>query len=299
MKEPREDDERLSALLEGRVEGRQREDLLAHLAAADDDYEVFASTASVLRALEEEDARTSRGTVPPTMRRRGWPSVRTAATAATVVGAVLLLALGWALWGRGGSAAGDPLQLAMRVDPARSGVREAWALPPRPGATRGPQSDAGAVWAGAMLVQLAVAVRGGDTAQIYNSAVRLRERVDAGETAAAALRRIADQPRAPADSLNALLKQVNQGLAGRLDRKPLELGAWIQAARIAADMRNTAFFADGATDGMLGRAGRVARGNDAAVAAVAEVRAALPEGAAPRWDPLQASLRTLLSQLTG
>ena len=297
MKEPREDDERLSALLEGRVEGRQREDLLAHLAAADDDYEVFTSTASVLRALEEEDARTRRGAVPPSMRRAGWPSVRTAAAVASAV--VLLLALGWSLRGRGGSAAGDPLQLAMRVHTAGAGVREAWKLPTPGGAMRGAESDAGAVWAGAMLVQLAVAVRGGDTAQIHDSAVRLRERVDVGANAAAALRRIAGQPHAPADSLNALLKQVHQDLASRLDRKPLELGAWIQAARIAADMRNAAFFQDGATSGMLGRAERVARGNDAARAALTEVRTALPAGATPRWDALQASLRTLLSQLTG
>ncbi|HEV3048881.1 MAG TPA: hypothetical protein VGX50_01150, partial [Longimicrobium sp.] len=114
MKEPREDDERLSALLEGRVEGRQREELLAHLAEADDDYEVFTNTASVLRALEEEDARAGRPAAPPSMRRRSWPAARTLVAVAGTM--VLLLAVGWLFRGRGGSAAGDPLQLAMRVD---------------------------------------------------------------------------------------------------------------------------------------------------------------------------------------
>src|SRR5688500_9453018 len=59
VKEPNKDDEQLSALLEGRVHGQQREELLAHVSANDDDYAVFTDTASVLRALEEEDARAA------------------------------------------------------------------------------------------------------------------------------------------------------------------------------------------------------------------------------------------------
>ena len=301
MKEPREDDERLSALLEGRVEAREREDLLARLAAADDDYEVFTSTASVLRALEEEDARAQRRAVPPSMRKTGWPSARAAATVAGAV--VLLLALAWALRGRGGPAVVSPLQLALRADTAGDGVRAGWALPTPEGAVRGlgrrGENDVQAVWAGAMLVELAVAVHGGDTAQIREPAVRLRRRLDVGADAAAPLRRIAERPDAPADSLNALLEQATQGLGRRLGREPLELGAWVQAARIAADMRNAAFFEDGGTNGMLRRAERLARGSDAAEAAVKDVRAALPTGATPRWEVLAASLRQLLSQLSG
>lgn len=301
MKEPREDDERLSALLEGRVKDRQREEMLAHLAAADDDYEVFTDTAAVLRALEEEDERARRGPVPPSMRKTRWPSMR---TTARVVGAmVVLLALGWTLWGRQGPTAADPIQLALAADTAGGGLRQGWDLPTRAGAVRGPargaENEGQAVWAGAMLVQLAVAVRGGDTVQISQSAERLRRGLSLGEQAGAPLRRISDQPHAPADSLNALLKQANQNLATRLGRNEVELGAWIQAARIAADMRNAAFFEADGTSGMLGRAERAARGNRAAQTAVNGVRAALPEDGAPQWDALGGSLRILLSQLSG
>ena len=60
------DDERVAALQDGEVHGAERDALLSHL--ADDqvgDYQVFADTAEVLRALE-----------PPPLRRLTCPSCR-------------------------------------------------------------------------------------------------------------------------------------------------------------------------------------------------------------------------------
>jgi hypothetical protein len=297
VKEPREDDERLSALLEGRVEGRQREDMLAHLAAADEDYEVFTDTAAVLRALEEEDARARRGPVPPSMRKRGW--VRTAAYAVSAV--VVLLAIGWALRERGGSAGASPLQLAMRVDEAGDGLPAQWERPTPAGAMRGTggsaERDARAVYAGAMLVDLAVAARAGDTEQTQVLIQQIIRRYDPGASASTPLRRI--RADLPADSLNALLEQATARLISRLDRKPLELGAWIEAARLAAREKDAGFFLEDGTGDMLGRAEHYARGNADAEAAVTQVQAALPPGGTPRWEALAASLHALLSQLSG
>lgn len=51
------DDERLAALLEGRLQSEERDALLAHLAADEgEDFYVFANTARVLREMEEEAA---------------------------------------------------------------------------------------------------------------------------------------------------------------------------------------------------------------------------------------------------
>ncbi|HEX2202609.1 MAG TPA: hypothetical protein VHG91_04910 [Longimicrobium sp.] len=55
MKEPERDDERLSALLAGRLEGPERDELLAHLSTADEDIEVFAHAAAILREMEDEE----------------------------------------------------------------------------------------------------------------------------------------------------------------------------------------------------------------------------------------------------
>jgi hypothetical protein len=300
VKEPKENDERLAAFLEGRVQGGQREDMLAHLAAADDDYEVFAGTARVLRALEAEDARARRRPVVPSMGRGGWraPELRTVVVVTGTV--VLFLGLGWALRGRSPSIMRDPLQLAMRADPAARGLPANWRLPAPSGSARGRSSsaerDALAVNAGAMLVELAVAVRARDTARMQMLAERLSGQLDPGASDTP-LQRIYDHPDAPTDSLTALLGQATARLADR--RKPLELGAWLEAARLAANGQNSAFFQDGVSTGMLGRAQRLARGDKAALAAVAEIRAALPAGSAPRWDTLENGLGKLLSGLSG
>jgi hypothetical protein len=42
------DDEQLAAFLDGRMDGRARSQMMAHLAGADDAYEVFACTAAIL-----------------------------------------------------------------------------------------------------------------------------------------------------------------------------------------------------------------------------------------------------------
>lgn len=54
---PAIDDEKLAALLAGNLtEKSERDRVLSHLSVADEDYEVFADTAGILREMEAEDA---------------------------------------------------------------------------------------------------------------------------------------------------------------------------------------------------------------------------------------------------
>jgi len=55
VNDPRIDAERLAKLLGGRLGPRERDELLAYLAFADDDYGLFVEAAAVLRELEVED----------------------------------------------------------------------------------------------------------------------------------------------------------------------------------------------------------------------------------------------------
>ncbi|HEU4885229.1 MAG TPA: hypothetical protein VFT45_23405 [Longimicrobium sp.] len=294
MKEPNEDDERLAALLEGRVQANQREDMLARLAAADDDYEVFAGTAGVLRALEEEDAR-GRPPRVPSMGRGGWRRTTIAVTGTVV----LLLVLGVVWKGRAPSLTRTPQQLALAAYPSAQGLPPEWRVPTPSNGVRGARTSAErkarAVYNGALLVDLSIAIRTRDTARTRELAGRLHASVDRGVDGTA-LHRIAEHPGAPADSLSALLEQAMAGVKD--PRGPLELGAWLEAARLAANQRNADFFADGGSEGMLRRAKGLAR-DERAAQAVRRVRDALPAGSAPRWDRLENDLATLLARLSG
>lgn len=302
MKDPKNNDERLSALLEGRLPDDERKEMMARLAASEDEFEVFTDTTEILMVVEEEDARAAAGeaerVIPlrPPARGPRLP-VRWLALAASVVGVVLISTL--ALPGRG-SPAYEPRQLAARVDALPKG----W-TPPTQSGGRGPagstSDDALAVYAGAMLVDISVAAQSGDTARTRELARVLSRRADPGASSAAPLEHIAANPGAPTNSLLALVDQAADWMVDQLDleRRPLELGAWTEAARLAAhrgNERGEAFFRDRATDGMLARAERVAD-NDAARAAVDRVREIL-RVSPPRWDSLEQELATLQRELT-
>lgn len=306
MKEPNKDDERLSALLEGKVQGEQREELLAHLARNENDYAVFASTGAVLRALEEEDARAAaaagqaaepaRADVIPLRPRSRAPRLpgRWLALAASI--ATIALASTLTLRTRAYPGA-LPVHLAVRADTAGTGLPVDLVQPWSTG--RGPGTDpetVESVRAGVMLTNLALAARAGDTGEIRALAAQLGV-YDPGASPDTPLPLMAADPTPSPDSLNVLLNQAADRLGSELDRKRVEFGAWAQAARVAARQRNGAFFDDDATDVMLGRAERMSR-NASARAAVDGVRAALPANAPPRWDTLRTHLDALLSELT-
>ena len=58
------DDQRIGALLDGRLDGVEREAALMDLAASEDDGTVFYDTAAVLREAEEAEAAEAGGVAP-------------------------------------------------------------------------------------------------------------------------------------------------------------------------------------------------------------------------------------------
>jgi hypothetical protein len=320
VNEPRHDDERLAALLDGRLKGPERDELLAYLAAADEDYHVLVETAAILREVEEQDTRALReGTpaalvvegaqgplavesLPPSLTQRagGWRRVpRRIALPALLAG---LVVLGFfAFRGRAG-AAGDPVglagQLAQVTLPADVDGHFPWGIRSA-GATAAP-SDESAAQAGAMLALLAVAVEAGDAKATTRLVQQIRTGYDLrGEDLKRVEQRAGDAP----DALEPLLKRATGRLetlldrgGGDQDRGYLRLGAWTEAARLAARHQDRAFFATGDSREMLRRAGNLTQGDDAAVAALARVRAAL--GEPPRWAALAPALDDLLRALT-
>lgn len=297
MKDPKKTDEQLSALFEGRLHGPEREALMAHLAASDDDFEVFTDTAEILMAVEEDDARaaaeTQEGIIPLRRPARGPRLPSRALAMAASIAAVALVST-FALRTRP-SPAGAPVLLAERL--SREGAPPAdWEKGAVGSSSRG-SSTAGAVSTGAKLTDLAVAIRAGDIRTVQTLATQLRDITEPGASAGTPLGRIVADPDAPTDSLNALLEQATDRVISLFDRKPVEFGAWAEAARIAAKARNDAFFRDDATDGMLGRADRIADDNEQARAAVDSVRALLPKGAPTQWEALEKSIANMLREL--
>lgn len=311
MKEPRHDDERLAALLEGRLEGPERDELLAYLAAADEDFHVFAKTAAALREMEEEEPAQAADAgvradppprpevVPPSVREPAarWPrrrAPRWIAIPAVLVGLVVLGTLVW----RGQASAPGPLQVAALVDPPRGGFPDQWEwerLETRGTGSATALTPADAAWAGVLLVDLAVAIQAGDSADIYRFATELDDIGLGGE----ALKEIVARAGAPAASLQPLLERATERLEDLFESDDhLRLGAWTEAARFAADGRNESFFRSRDTRRMLRRAGRLADTDASAQAALRDVRAATEADGAPDWESLKASVENLQAAIT-
>lgn len=333
------EDERLAAFLDGRMDERERAEMLARLATDDEAYEVFAHAAAILNQEEADAAaaavpgdmvgalapaegnppaepvprgkrslgeRSDTGSRGMARRRTGWrmPVPARVALAAVLVGVAVVAGL--ALRSRN-SDPGDPVRLAARLeDPARAlpaGLNEnpLWPVrgggPTRAGSPEERAAEAARV--GAYLADLAVAVQAKDSAQTWLLAQRIADRFHPPPSGAAALRKIADAAGSPPGQLRPLVARATDRIAGRLaSPDALRVGAWLEAARLAAATRDAAFFDGAETGKMLDAAARITTANPAGHAAVEKVRPLLPPGAgAPRWDALGAALEDLLREL--
>jgi hypothetical protein len=305
VKEPKHDDERMSALLAQRLDERQREELLAHLSTSDDDRRIFADTAAILHELEAAEAGADpqfAKVIPLRPKKPKTPVLVALGAIAAVLAALALLPV---LAPRGGAdAAGDPLRLALRAEPARAGLPEGWIERDRWISSRGndgPRGDTASMTsaqratrsarAGVLLVDLAVAVGARDTADTRLLARQIQTRFEV-PSALATLQEIGERAGAPAESLAPLVRTVAKRVSGRLDTDYVQLGAWTEAARVAAEGRNDAFFRDRA---MLKRAERLTRDDPAAHAALARVRARV-DGTMD-WVALRGDLDALLREI--
>ncbi|WP_420130132.1 hypothetical protein [Longimicrobium sp.] len=294
MKEPRRDDERLSALLAGRLEGPERDELLDYLSTADEDLEVFAHTAAILREMDEEDAQEAarnegstvhtapspgREVPVPSMTRstRGWPRKTPRwAIPSAIVGLVVLMTL---TLSRGRTPDVSPVQLAENIGVAGPGLPFDTAQPSRgiPGLRVRGGSDAeltpeSAAKAGAFLVRLALAIEARNASATRTLALQTQERFD--PRGGSKLREIASRAGAPRAELQPLLTQAKEQLEDRRRRDAgyLRLGAWTEAGRLAASQRNAGYFGSEDSADMIDSAKRLTKDDPQGRAAVAAIQ---------------------------
>jgi hypothetical protein len=304
VKEPRHDDERLAALLDGRLEGPERDELLAYLATADEDLYVFARTAAALRGMEEQEAAQAQRAdesandppareTPPSVRPgwRRWKAPR--AIVPAVIAGLLVLGI-FVTRGRAASA-GDPAQLASLM--GDEALPQGWLDIPAGTGSRG-SVERRAAEAGKLLLDLAVSIRAGDSARTATLAKQIHARFDDQALPSSPIAQIERRTTEPASVLLPLVEQQTERLSARLDRDYLQLGAWTEAALIAAERQDADFFRAGATRTMLRRAARITRDNPAQRAALQAVRATLDAPGTPQWGGLKTQLRTLMGAIT-
>ncbi len=292
------DAERLAALLDGRLDERQRAEAVGRLASSDDEFEAFVDALAVTRELEAADAAAGVTPLRPRARQPWWqrPGGHWAAVAAVLVGLALLPVL----WSRsGGPDAEDPARFAAQLSPAGSGLPAGWNPSPW-GTTRGPGDpltpEARAVRLGALLTDLEVVVKAQDTAAARVAARigGLLEGVRGGALAAAPYRELSGRAGEPPERLAPLLEEGREGVAAAVaDVEYLELGAWAEAGRIAARRRDAEFFRSRVSRDALDGAAELTVGNRAAGAAVERVRAAGVDD----WDALEGGFTELLKVL--
>jgi hypothetical protein len=282
------EDERLGALLDRRLGEPERAELLARVAASEDDVLVLAEAAAVLREIEEETAGADPGgadVVPlrppdrPGLPRGGWLAL------AALLAGVTLTTL---LWPRPDEAPA-PRQAVALLSDRGAGFPAEWDDNPW-SSTRGLgdplRREALAARIGARLVDLEVAVRADDAGRKGDFAAELAALLDevpaAGDSGD--LARSVGARRG--EEALALLEQVQQAavVAGAED---VARGAWAEAARLAAARGDAVFFRAAATRRLLARAAGDGSLQSAAREAAARILGVLDADDPPDWEALR------------
>lgn len=301
------DQERIAALLDGRLGARERDELLARLAESDDDLALLADAAAVSGELEEEGAGTEparadgdevAGVVPLHTRRRPWAR-RALAVAAVAAGLAVVPLLWMQRGGRGADADATPVVL-LAADGA--GLPAGWEARPW-GTTRGagdPLTEpARAVRVGALLTDLELAVRGRDpaAARLAGEVALLLDAIPAAGPVAARYYDIEERAGEAPERLLPLLAAGRGEAATMVGAERMEVGEWAEAGRIAAASRDAAFFRAPETAEAFGRAAAVAGLPAEARDALERLRLATGEGGEPEWEVLARDLATVLGVL--
>lgn len=239
------DPEQLAALLDGRLDDATRADVLSRLAASQDDVELFADAAAIMGEVSPAPAPAHPApTDLPRVAR--WPARRWLTLAAGIAGIAIWLTLR-ARTGQLGS--DEPHQLLASLDTRARGLPPNWDGAPWV-ATRGiapPLTpDARAARLGAALTDLTLASQSHDprAPSISESIAALLIDIPGGAPAAALYHQVARLLSADSTAAAApLISQGWQSVTQLTDAPHLRLGAWLEAARIAATNHDPQFFA--------------------------------------------------------
>lgn len=326
--------EQLAALIDRGLDEREREEVLARLAASDDDdFAVFLDMLEAAEALEpmpadtyadesdalDDEPAAPRLQVPRLVGPAEAPEEPQAESAAprgsgngTVIpisgrrastpwwlalaAAVTTVAVGGSLWlrSRDDSLAGPTEYAALlREGSGRPPqVREwPWSVDRGPGGAV-PRLELQARF-GAALLDLQVE----DPADAASRELSLLLRGTRGQGVQAELCRRAGDPRTPAAERRQARDECTAAVTALLgDAVPFRLGAWAEAARIAAAGRDTGFFSARASRDALRRAAGL-EGAPAAAAAAKRIQALLAAGSEPDWAQLLDAATALLGAL--
>lgn len=277
--------ERLAALIDGRLDERERAEVLRELAADPELRAIYADAVAVARELE--DGTGAAGAVLPFRRppRPRWWRNGTILAAAGLAAVALVPVIRW-------RTDTGPAQLVASISTEGS-----IALPPAVWpvvrSTDTPMTAHGrAVRLGARLADLELAIVAHDTG-MRAVAASVAELLVAGPPVTGApvalYREIASgAPPAALDARREAWLTVSE-LAGE---EAARLGAWLEVARVAAARRDMRFFRTRETRRVLG--GGAAARDEEERAAIAWVRGAVGEDGAPQWAALEPALEEAL-----
>ena len=304
MNGPGMDPQRMAALLENRLDARERAELIAQIAGSEGDFEVLAEAAATLAELRADEVPaevapvSAPGVIPLRPRAPAWRRpVVGVALAAGLAGAALVP---WAL-SRGGTP-GSAGEVAALLSAPEAGLPGRWNPSPWTATRTSGEAmsrDGRAARIGARMVDLEVAVRAGDAAgadTIAAAVERLLSPVTAGGAAARSVRIAAESAgRGRPEVYGPLLRRAHEDvlLAGE---RAVTRGAWAEAARLAAERRDADFFR--ASDSRRVLSGMAEDGSlrPAAREAAERIRTSL-DGAALEWTSLQRGATDLFAAL--
>ncbi len=286
MSQPVIDPERLAALLDGRLSQAERADLLSRLADSDSTLEAYTDAVAVVNELEPG-------------RRRWLPPTRWVAIAAVLAGVALAP---W-LWMRARSAdRDDPGRFVALLAPRGGTLPAGWDANPW-GSVRGsdqPLTAGGrAARLGGRLVDLELAVQRRDSAAAVVAADigALLEGVPAAGPVGAMYREIGVRAAAAPEELEPLLAQAGSAAARLAGPHLVQLGAWVEAARIAAASQDAGFFKARLSRATLAQAASLSGLPEPARAAIGRLQAELATERPPEWSALGRELTELLQAL--
>ncbi len=287
--------EQLGALLDARLPAEERAALLARLTRSEHDRAVFVDTAAVLHELEEEDA------VPAAAARTPAPSPparrprRLAAWIVSGVAAGIALAVGLPMAMRS-SELPPPETTHYALADRERGLPTAW--PNAWGAVRGEGAvaDPGATASrlGVAHLHLLLAAAAND------SSAKARAITDAREVLRGEWALVAEEYQelaGPAVS-SERIAETGELAAQTVDEGRFRLGAWAEAARLAAARRDPAFFRSSASRSALDSAARLSGLPAPAPAAIQELRRLAESPGPPDWPALEQASARLARAIT-
>jgi hypothetical protein len=277
--EPVTDAERIAALLDGRLDERQRAEVMALLATSDDAFQAFIAAAAVLP--ESGGGAAVVGAIP----RRRWRTP-----------AILLAAAGLVVAAIGVPIMRGRLKLANGVATPAGWDGTPWET--TRGTSASLSAQARAVRVGARLVDLQAAIGAGDStpALIAGDIIALLTPLPASAPIVAVFRDIT-RPDATAQDRALLLARGRPAAAQLAGQAAVADGAWLEAARLAAARHDAAFFDSSVSRDHFARLAPILHGNPEDSGALGAARVALGDHRAADWAALERALSWLLREM--